>query len=1012
MYSRVFMFLIGAVYIYYQVLASDVYTAELMVESNVTLDAQTILSALEGIVLNVNDITVTLLNNTLIAECLIVGEESTCNCSDGYIWSNEVCYDYGCCRDSTCTKNVSHIAPLCIAKVNVQINGSVILSAYTWDTTKTEMLVNAFGQLNGFEYLNVTGQRQEDSIADFEAAVSVKFATYKLQGIVTGLETNLSATLLVDTTGLVTIESPAVVCYESSPQLNCTFEEATDSSGWNMSRTYERFELNTGMVVKMYNCPTEVYKSCAGITLQGVTGIWAGIYECGFTHGSVRHTAKTQLRVALLPDEISLTINPLTVDCSGKQSTDSVEIAITATILKSIESFEVYSIYKGEKKSLSNTSDGEHLVYEFNVPVSCMYTTEAQAVNVTFKNSKGQVKSAQVLIPVIYGGKAFCSAEVLDGDYWPNTPSKDTVINRTCAEGRSGFKSRTCDGTTWQNVYSYCVNEELNKVLNAADNFLNGLGATQEVARDIFGGLKNSSTLNTDSSDTLADISASINILNVMASASENVVLQEDVFPDFVDAASNMLNKTWDAVNDSAVHEMSANYLQSVELLVKNIKVNQSNGLESQNLDLKFCSSIDCNVSVFDINVNINKSAGMIKTVAMKNLMNRLRNNYRKTVITSLLLSATLEDNNNSSVVITLNFPNEQLEHTEPFCVFWSTTAKDWADTGCIVKMSDGNHTLCECTHLTAFSVLMAKGDISTDDLDIITSVGLGVSVCSLLIFLIIESLVWSAVVKSNLSHFRHTALVNIAVFLLLADCSFLASTSPETLSDTWCLTLTVCKHLFYLAMFSWMLCMSVMLVHQLIFVFSPLRKRVFMFFSSIVGYVCPILIVGSSYVFCKYTNKSYHNPKTCWLVFERLLEGSVHAFLLPVGTVILTNLFSMVVVIVTLVKSSVPDGSKADDKETAKSIIKVVVFLTPVFGVTWIIGFALLILDEHNPFFVIANYSFTILNSFQGLLILITGCIAEQKVREELLKLIMAKSKGKSESTKNLTSTTYTKDK
>ncbi|TMS12688.1 Adhesion G-protein coupled receptor F3 [Larimichthys crocea] len=108
-----------------------------------------------------------------------------------------------------------------------------------------------------------------------------------------------------------------------------------------------------------------------------------------------------------------------------------------------------------------------------------------------------------------------------------------------------------------------------------------------------------------------------------------------------------------------------------------------------------------------------------------------------------------------------------------------------------------------------------------------------------------------------------------------------------------------------------------------------------------------------------------------------------------------------MVVVILTLVKSSVPDG-KTDDKETIKSIIKVVVFLTPVFGVTWIFGFAMFILDD-GPFKDISSYSFTILNSFQGFFLLITGCFAEQRVREEVLKLIMAKSKSSSDSTKKI---------
>lgn len=46
---------------------------------------------------------------------------------------------------------------------------------------------------------------------------------------------------------------------------------------------------------------------------------------------------------------------------------------------------------------------------------------------------------------------------------------------------------------------------------------------------DIFSGLKNNSVYDPDEVETMADTSASINILNVMANASGRVVLQEDV---------------------------------------------------------------------------------------------------------------------------------------------------------------------------------------------------------------------------------------------------------------------------------------------------------------------------------------------------------------------------------------------------------------------------------------------------------------------------------------------------
>ncbi|KAK5853313.1 hypothetical protein PBY51_007111 [Eleginops maclovinus] len=1011
MYSRVCIFLIGAVFLYSQIIgAEDVYVAELMVESNVTLTADTILSVLNGI-LSVDGHTVTL-STTLVAECLIIGDETNCSCSDGYIWSNPVCYNYNCCREVPCTKNVSDITPLCIAKVKVRINGSVSLNDIApWDSGLTIQLKLKLEELNGFENMSVSHRSTADgkTVADFVADVSVIFKTQTLQDIVNEAQAQLGAVIVVDTVGMVNIESPRnKIFYNSTAEMKCTFTEKTESASWNIFGEQGFYQIKTGTVAKLETCTAEGYGSCVKMNLLNATGIWSGRYKCEFKKGSVRHTAKTELIVALLPDLITLKIKPLTVDCSGVG--DNTTVTVTATILNSKEHFDFWWTYrKDDKYNSSKTSVGENVVYEFNASISCMKTTESDIINVTFKNSVAQTQTKKMDILVIYAGAKFCIAAVDEyGQSWPKTPEGNTVIIDNCTAGRVGYKSRTCTNTKWDDVFSYCVDAKLNEVLNAAGKFEQGQGATQAVAEDIFEGLKNSS-LSDDSSDSTADVTASINVLNVMARATKFIVLEESILPDFVNAASNMLNKTWGGVNKSILHTISSTYLHSVEDLVKNIKVNNSNGLNSSNLELKFCPDPDCNMTVFGIAVSMNKTNGTMKTVAVKNLMGKLKNNIHDSVPDSILLSVTLSSNISK---ISLVFPQENPSSNRRMCVFWDTKNCEWSEKGCNVKTTNGNHTVCECEHLTSFATLMSKSDVSTEALDMITYVGLGVSVCSLLIFLIIEYLVWSAVVKSNLSHFRHTAIVNIAVFLLLANCSFLASISPKSLSDNWCLVLTICKHLFYLAMFNWMMCMSVMLVHQLIFVFSPLRKKVFMFFSSIVGYVFPILIVGSSYVYCKYTEKAYYERKSCWLVFEGTLEGSLHAFLLPVGTVILTNLFSMVVVILTLVKSNAPETSKTDDKETAKSILKVVVFLTPVFGLTWIIGFAQLMMDENSLPHTIAIYSFTILNSFQGLFILITGCVAEQKVREELIKLIMAKSKGKSESMKNLTSTTYSRDK
>lgn len=81
----------------------------------------------------------------------------------------------------------------------------------------------------------------------------------------------------------------------------------------------------------------------------------AGTYECGFMLKSVRHIAKTHLSVALLPDDISLTIDPLTVDCSETSETHKT-VKVTATIQHSPENFKVWWSLKGVGEyPLSNT---------------------------------------------------------------------------------------------------------------------------------------------------------------------------------------------------------------------------------------------------------------------------------------------------------------------------------------------------------------------------------------------------------------------------------------------------------------------------------------------------------------------------------------------------------------------------------------------------------------------------------------------------------------------------------
>ncbi|XP_061610560.1 adhesion G protein-coupled receptor F5 isoform X3 [Phyllopteryx taeniolatus] len=999
-----FVYLMGTLYMYYQAYAVDLvdlgddqagtpYIAELLVESNVTVQAETILSLFDTVPnLQVEDAsgtfhTVTLFESVLSVECRISEDEYYCHCSDGYIWSNEVCYNFNCCNESACKHNVLTITPFCITKGQVHLSGTSTLNRTTWDSNKTEQLETAFRGLNGFEQLNITGLRLSNRTVDFEVDLSVKFEMSRLQGIVSTLEASLGAVFSINSVGMVTIEStePSVP-YMSESTLKCTFEEASSSSGWKITRMDECLPLYNGSVVKLdSSCATKEYKSCTSLTLHNLTSVWTGTYECEFSSGSIRHTATTELRVEPLPEDIVMTAKPVTVACSNR--TANVTVDITATIYNDSNNYEVRWSYKGGNEM---QSAADSLGYYFKVIISCKKTTEAHYVTVTFKNNKDQEKSARLKIPVIYEGDKFCEED----DLWPKTPGGDTVIKQTCPEGRVGYESRTCTGNKWQSVFSKCVSRHLFNLSRAAENFMTGQGATPEAAVAIFRGLRNSSMLHSNSSGRMADLTASIRILELMANASESNTLQNSVLPDFIHAASNMLDQTWDGGNNtSVIHDMSSNFLRSVEGLVKNIQINSEEGFITHNLALNLCPGGHCEVTMFNIMINMNKTSGLSKILGVKNLTDKLLNNFPDMVPSPILISASLENKEESFLQISLEFAKEQPNSGKPLCVFWNSTGR-WSEEGCTAKRDTGNSTLCVCNHLTAFSALWFNSGKSPATLSKITTVGLSVSICSLIIFLMSQFLVWSAVVKTNLSYFYHTVLVNIAGFLLLANCSFLVS-SMINLSKhpPWCVIVTVCKHLFFLATFCWMLCLSFVLVHHLIFVFNPLRKKVFTFLSSMVGYACPVFIVGFTYMYCKYSNQDYYD-ENCWLVFKKPLQGSLCSFLLPIGTITFTNLCCVVIVIVSLMKTPGPDSSKADHKETAKSILKVVFFMTPVFGLTWTTGLLLYTVDRNTLFFTIMDYSFCILNSFQGVFILLSGCFAEQKVREELLKLITVYSK------------------
>lgn len=91
----------------------------------------------------------------------------------------------------------------------------------------------------------------------------------------------------------------------------------------------------------------------------------AGTYECGFTIGSIRHVGRTNLSVALLPDTITLSSMPLTVDCSENQA--PVSITVSAIIPASDTTYDISWGYNGNvSRDVKKTSKIFSLNFQYS----------------------------------------------------------------------------------------------------------------------------------------------------------------------------------------------------------------------------------------------------------------------------------------------------------------------------------------------------------------------------------------------------------------------------------------------------------------------------------------------------------------------------------------------------------------------------------------------------------------------------------------------------------------------
>ncbi|KAL6034216.1 hypothetical protein STEG23_033955, partial [Scotinomys teguina] len=360
----------------------------------------------------------------------------------------------------------------------------------------------------------------------------------------------------------------------------------------------------------------------------------------------------------------------------------------------------------------------------------------------------------------------------------------------------------------------------------------------------------------------------------------------------------------------------------------------------------------------------------------------------------AILEASLLENMTVNGLVLSVILPKElekislmfekisKAEGRKSQCVGWHSLESRWDHGACQLMRENSQHAVCRCRpskSFTSFSILMSPDTLENPVLIYITYIGLGISICSLIICLSIEALVWSQVTKTEISYLRHLCIANIAATLLMADVWFIVASflSGPISHHNGCVAATFFVHFFYLAVFFWMLAKALLILYGILIVFHTLPKSFLVASLFSVGYGCPLVIAVITLAVTE-PRKGYLRPEACWLNWD--MTKALLAFVVPALAIVVVNLITVTLVVIKTQRAAI-GSSMFQEVRAIVRICKNIAILTPLLGLTWGFGIATVVDSRSLAFHII----FSLLNALQGFFILVFGTILDPKIREAL---------------------------
>uniref|UniRef100_A0A8C0PM96 Adhesion G protein-coupled receptor E3 n=1 Tax=Canis lupus familiaris TaxID=9615 RepID=A0A8C0PM96_CANLF len=355
-------------------------------------------------------------------------------------------------------------------------------------------------------------------------------------------------------------------------------------------------------------------------------------------------------------------------------------------------------------------------------------------------------------------------------------------------------------------------------------------------------------------------------------------------------------------------------------------------------------------------------------------------NEKEQVYLNSQVVSAAIRSPRNTSLSksVILSFQQMKMKTSseKAICVYWKSTGEhsQWSRDGCFLIQANESHTICNCTHLSSFAVLMEDDPV----LAVITYMGLSLSLLCLLLaaltFLLCKAI-------QNTSTSLH---LQLSICLFLAHLLFLTAID-KTKIKVLCAIIAGALHYLYLASFTWMLLEGLHL-------FLTARNLTVVNYSSVnkfmkklmfpVGYGVPAIIVAISAASRPHL---YGTSNRCWLNLDK---GFIWSFLGPVCAIICVNLVIFLLILWILKKKL----SSLNSEVSTIQNIRVLTFKATaqlfILGCTWCLGIL-----QVGPAAHIMAYLFIIINSLQGFFIFLVYCLLSQQVRKWFGEIITPKS-------------------